>query len=88
VAGASTTAMGLTYTLYFLISDEKAWKRISEEIRSKFQSVEEITGQSIAPLVYLNAVINEGTSSLLPVLTHSPSTLSAGGSYPSTCHSA
>jgi cytochrome P450 len=60
VAGADTTAVTLTFALYFIIADRKVWEILSREIRSKFKSKDDITGPSTASLPYLNGVINEG----------------------------
>jgi len=60
VAGADTTAVTLTFALYFVIADRKVWGKLSSEIRSKFKDKDEITGPSTAMLPYLTAVINEG----------------------------
>lgn len=60
VAGADTTAVSLTFALYYIIAIPPVWKRLSDEIRSKFEKGEDITGQSTAQLIYLNAVIHEG----------------------------
>lgn len=61
--GASdTTAIGLTYAMYFIASDRRVWKRLSSEIREQFNSVDEITGQSTEFLTFLVAVICEGVN--------------------------
>jgi len=42
------------------VSDRKVWDRLSREIRTQFNSIEDITGQSTETLPFLNAVIFEG----------------------------
>jgi cytochrome P450 len=59
VAGADTTAVTLTFALYFVIEDRRVWEKLSGEIRRSFETKKEITGPSTATLPYLNAVINE-----------------------------
>ena len=81
IAGADTTAVSLTFCLYHIISIPRVWDRVCQEIRSKFETSEEITGQSTATLRYLDAVIHECTTSsflinaalrILPVLSTNP----------------
>lgn len=60
IAGANGNAVSLTFTLYYILSVPRVWERLSREIQTRFQTIEEITGQSTAQLQYLDAVINEG----------------------------
>jgi len=60
IAASDTVAVSLTYTMYHILSNPKVWNRLRDEIRSSFQSIEEMTGQSLAHLPYLDAVIHEG----------------------------
>jgi cytochrome P450 len=62
IAGAGTTAVSMTFGIYYIISNKKVWDRLSREIRSKFNNIEDITGQSTATLTYLDAVIHESKS--------------------------
>ena len=64
LAASDTTAIALTFALYYIIAIPEVWTRLSEEIRSKFLALEEITGQSCATLPYLDAVINECTTKM------------------------
>lgn len=59
-ASATTTTVALTFTLYYILSISRVWDRLGREIRSTFHAVEEITEQSTAGLVFLDAVIREG----------------------------
>jgi hypothetical protein len=61
VAASDTTAIALTFALYYIVAILEVWERLSEEIRSKFSAIEEITGQATATLPYLDAVIYECT---------------------------
>jgi len=61
IAAADTTAGSLVFTIYHCLATPHAWTRLRHEIRSKFTSAEQITGQSTATLPFLDAVIHEGT---------------------------
>ena len=52
--------MSLTFTIYYCLANIRVWTRLRDEIRSSFQTPDEITGQSTAHLQYLDAVIHEG----------------------------
>lgn len=62
VAGADTTAVSMTFGMYYVISNRNVWDRLSLEIRSKFDKIEDISGQTTATLPYLDAVIHESKS--------------------------
>ena len=59
IAGAGTTAASMTFGLYYIVAIPRVWERLSQEIRHKFDKIEDITGQKTAQLPYLNAVIHE-----------------------------
>ena len=60
IAAADTTAVSLTFTIYHCLANPRVWQKLRDEIRAKFNTVEEITGQSTSSLEYLEAVIHEG----------------------------
>jgi cytochrome P450 len=60
IAAADTTAVSLTFTIYHCLANPRVWQKLRDEIRSKFNTAEEITGQSTSSLEYLEAVIHEG----------------------------
>lgn len=60
VGGAETTKAFLIATCQRLMQNPECLKKLTDEVRSKYSSPEEITGQSTASLEYLNAVIEEG----------------------------
>jgi hypothetical protein len=64
IAGADTTAVSLTFTLYYILAAPRIWIRLCDEIRSRFHDSSEITGQSTSTLVFLDAIIHEGFSSV------------------------
>jgi cytochrome P450 len=60
-AGADTTAVSMTFGLYYIIAIPRIWERLSREIRDKFDKIEDITGQATAQLPFLDAVIHESS---------------------------
>jgi cytochrome P450 len=60
LGGADTTAIALTFGLYYIVSIPKVWSRLSQEVRSSFERSEDITVSSTQQLQFLNAVIQEG----------------------------
>ncbi|KAF5009700.1 hypothetical protein FDECE_4109 [Fusarium decemcellulare] len=60
VAGSETTATCLTGIVFCLLSNQRCREKLSNEVRSRFQSDTEITGDATADLKYLSAVIEEG----------------------------
>ncbi|KAF5610197.1 isotrichodermin C-15 hydroxylase (cytochrome P-450 monooxygenase CYP65A1) [Fusarium subglutinans] len=60
VAGSETTATCLTGIVYCLLSNRSCLVKLTDEVRSRFQSETEITGDATAELKYLPAVIEEG----------------------------
>ena len=61
MTAADTTATSLVFIIYYCLENPRVWKRLCEEIRSKFAEEEDISGQSTASIPYLDAVIHEGT---------------------------
>lgn len=60
IAGSDTTSTAMAATLFYLVRCPRALKTVTEEIRSKFKDVEEITsGQLLASCTYLRACIDE-----------------------------
>ncbi|OLN96965.1 Isotrichodermin C-15 hydroxylase 18 [Colletotrichum chlorophyti] len=60
MAGSETTATALTATIFYLLHNASSLQRLAHEVRTSFESSEEITGNSVAGLEYLNSVIEEG----------------------------
>ena len=67
VAGSETTATTLSGVTYYLGRTPHAYAKLSEEVRSAFQSYEAINGRSTESLPYLKAVIEEGLRIFPPV---------------------
>ena len=60
MAGTVTTATFLSGVLYYLGHNRQALKRLQDEMRSTFSSIEAITSKALLTCVYLNAVVEEG----------------------------
>ncbi|KAJ4258176.1 hypothetical protein NW762_008320 [Fusarium torreyae] len=60
LAGSETTATSLSSVTYYLLKNPDTLAKLQAEMRSTFSSEEEITGNSLNNLAYLNAVIEEG----------------------------
>ncbi|KAK6854491.1 toxin biosynthesis cytochrome P450 monooxygenase [Apiospora arundinis] len=59
VAGSETTATALTGATYLLLENPETLKRLTAEIKDRFNSEDDITIQGTAELPYLNAVVQE-----------------------------
>ena len=60
VAGSDTCGTVLSGITNYLMKYHDAYRNITDEIRTVFKKEEDITFASLAPLPYLNAVIEEG----------------------------
>ncbi|KAF5006792.1 hypothetical protein FDECE_6846 [Fusarium decemcellulare] len=60
IAGGETVATFLAGMTYFLLKTPNAYRKLREEIRGRYESLDEITSMSAAQLPYLHAVISEG----------------------------
>lgn len=60
IAGTETTATALSGTIYHLLRNPSAMKRLAEEVRSAFPDFESITLDALAHQKYLMAVLQEG----------------------------
>lgn len=60
IAGSDTTSTAMAATLFYLVRNEEALKKVVAEVRSKFNDVEEIVhGGTLASCTYLRACIDE-----------------------------
>ncbi|GAP84938.2 putative Cytochrome P450 [Rosellinia necatrix] len=59
IAGGETTATTLAAAVLYTLKDPGTTKRLTDEIRSRFSSFEEITAAAAQQLPYVQAVINE-----------------------------
>jgi len=67
LAGSETTATTLSGTTYLLLEHRDILHRVTEEVRSSFKSVDEITYSSVSKLTYMLAVLNEALRHYPPV---------------------
>jgi cytochrome P450 len=59
LAGSETTASTLSGATYLLLSHPEILARLTEEVRSSFNSFDEITITSVNKLTYMLAILNE-----------------------------
>ena len=78
-AGSETTATVLGGTLNYLVSYPDKLDTVSNEIRQRFQTFEDITLDSLSSLPYLNAVISEGLRLCPPIPWVLPRKVPASG---------
>jgi cytochrome P450 len=67
IAGSETTANLLAATTYYLLKNPDKLTNLQAEVRSVFSSRDEITGDAVAHLPYLNGAIEEGLRIFPPV---------------------
>lgn len=72
----ATLLSGLTY---YLLTNPEQSRRLTDEIRTKFQSSKEMTFENLAECKYLNACLKEGLRIYPPVPIGSPRVIPAGG---------
>lgn len=60
IAGSDTTSTALAATLFYLVHNEQALKKVTHEVRSAFSDVEEIRiGATLSSLHYVRACVDE-----------------------------
>ncbi|KAH9904867.1 cytochrome P450 [Xylariomycetidae sp. FL2044] len=69
IAGGDTVATGLAAAFFYLSRNPGCYERLALEVRSTFDSPEEITQQSVASCTYLRACINESLRMNPPIPT-------------------
>lgn len=77
--GSDTTGTFLSGTTWFLLKNPTTYKKLVDEIRSSFNSEEDITIANLSHLKYLNAVIQEGLRVYPPVPSSMPRSIPDGG---------
>ncbi|KAG8163263.1 hypothetical protein KVR01_006560 [Diaporthe batatas] len=68
-AGSETTATSLAGTTWYLLQNQDCLRKLTDEIRGTFKSMDEITGDATARCEYLHGVIEEGLR-LFPPVAH------------------
>ncbi|CAN8099134.1 unnamed protein product [Discula destructiva] len=78
-AGAETSATTLAATMWFLSQPENAacLQQLQDEVRTTFAAYDDVTGDAVAPLPYLNAVLEE-TMRIMPPAPLGPPRISPG----------
>ncbi|KAK0707965.1 cytochrome P450 [Lasiosphaeris hirsuta] len=79
IAGSETTATALSATAFFLIVHRDVQKKLADEVRSSFQTEEEIDLFSVQKLKYMLAVLNESMRVMPPVPGSFPRVCQPGG---------
>ncbi|KAK8017967.1 cytochrome P450 [Apiospora marii] len=78
-AGSETTATALSGATYLLLENPSALERLTAEIKTRFQSEQDITIQATAELPYLNAVVQESLRMCPPGPSVFPRVVPEGG---------
>lgn len=60
-AGSLTTGNTLTHLLKLLLTNERTWKKLCDEVRETFNSLDEINSVRVRTLAYMDMVLSEGT---------------------------
>ncbi|KAI3322259.1 cytochrome P450 [Xylariaceae sp. AK1471] len=79
VAGSETTATALSCILHHLFKNPDVMAKLEQEVRSSFQSYQDISASSTLPLKYLKAVILEGLRIYPPLPFALPRVVPPGG---------
>ncbi len=80
IAGSETTATTLSGLTYQLLNNPATLKRLQDEVRSKFNSLSDMTIEAVTEnCPYLIAVLQEGLRYYPPVPTGFPRKVPAGG---------
>jgi len=59
-AGAVTTGNTLTHLLKLLLTNERCWKKLCDEVRGTFTCLDEINSVKMRSLAYMDMVLFEG----------------------------
>ena len=78
-AGSETSSAGIASCIYNILANSDVMQRLSEEIRSKYRSEEEITFEAVAEMKYLDACINEAFRLYPPIAIFNPRVVGAPG---------
>ena len=78
-AGADTTAITLSATLFYLLHNPVALTKLTAEIRTTFASTNQIRGKPLNNLHYLRACVDEMLRLSPPVPSHLPREVLPGG---------
>ena len=79
VAGSETTATTLSGTTNYLLRNPDVLKRLTQEVRQKYNSESEMTFASLSQTPYLTAIVEEGLRVCPPVPGGAPRVVPRGG---------
>ncbi|KAF5230818.1 hypothetical protein FANTH_13669 [Fusarium anthophilum] len=79
IAGSETTATLMSAATYFLATHPECLAKLKDEVRSAFQSEDQIDMISVQELKYLSAVLDESLRLYPPAPGPSPRVISEGG---------
>ncbi|KAL7929735.1 cytochrome P450 [Trichoderma chlorosporum] len=79
LGGSETTATGLSAAAYYLAINTNAQAKLAHEVRTAFNSTEDITITSVQNLTYMRAVIDEFMRMYPPVPSGTPRVIAQGG---------
>ncbi|PQE10636.1 Cytochrome P450 monooxygenase protein [Rutstroemia sp. NJR-2017a WRK4] len=79
-AGTETTASLLTGWTYFICTHPKVYKRLTDEIRGRFNSELDITWETVKDLPYLHATLSEALRLYSPAPANQQRIVPPGGS--------
>ncbi len=81
MAGGEKTATLLSGTTFYLLSNPETYDKLVKEVRSTFETEDDITLQRVNHLEYMLAVLNEGLRMYPPVPSGLTRTTPKGGEY-------
>lgn len=81
IAGSETTATLLSGAIFLLTTHPDKLAKLTDEVRSTFNSEEEITLNSVSRLTYMLACLNEALRCYPPVAPGLPRVVPKGGAY-------
>ncbi|KAK3395454.1 cytochrome P450 [Sordaria brevicollis] len=79
IAGSETTSTTLSGATFLLLQNPEVLKRVTQEVRTAFKSVDEININSVNKLPYMVAVLNETLRMYPPVTSNLPRVVPRGG---------
>jgi cytochrome P450 len=77
-AGSETTSTALAGVTYLLLTNKEAYAKVVEEVRSSYNSSQEISLTSVTKLSYMLACLNEGLRCYPPVSAWLPRVVNKG----------
>lgn len=79
IGGSETTATLLSGITFLLLSNPESYNKLTKEVRSTFQSADEINTVSASHLTYMMACLDEALRMYPPVANGLPRVVPEGG---------